>query len=728
VGAVESLMNGQRVEITPLGGVSESIPQKPSDASRITNFTVDKRTNGWDSRVGYEKYDPRPGNLWRPFDSMGRIDSLFIWSKHQGAQDWTVFESGGTLYWLDSSSNTGDMRAHVIDSGRVIPAPSEPVTTYTPFGRFLIVTNGHDRPIKYSAWPVWMSGGSPISVPSYTLGWSEIPPQPTVWGVETQVNFGSSGQHVGMWTENTLDAGIPARDDIQEAGLGSASVDVENTYKYKVSWVNNAGAESPLSSSSNVVSWDSPSAGGTYTGSRFITKVEIPVGPSGTTARRLYRTLNMKGGDPTIPENYYFCVEVGNNYDEHVFDHVGDQALGSLAPGLTDSVVFPASAARFTAVFKGCLFLDGGTSNGTKIYWSKPGKPDEFDVLNFMDVGMRDAGEITGFYAHYNFLIVLRERGIDVVRGTYGSFDVTPISQTVGTRSKDSVTTIPDLGVVFLAQDGVYIMTGNMDAGGNIDFRKISTPINKTIKRMNIDTSARAVAAYSQKWREWHCYFPADGSDRPSIVVVLHLDMLGGNTTPWSVREDVPVGSLTTTIDGDLVFGHHTGSAGPGDPVESGLFVISNRRACGGQYQLVGQDEVVVDNAPCTSVYQSSWLDFGDRSARRRVNYVYLLCLTMGDNQISLTHYKDRGPDGTQTVGMKLQRPDHIDQKVFDSAVVGEDPWDESMLTQIRFPIDQGVCSEFKYGIETINDLVILGWAIEFTPSGGTKVISGKRA
>ena len=195
---------------------------------------------------------------------------------------------------------------------------------------------------------------------------------------------------------------------------------------------------------------------------------------------------------------------------------------------------------------KNLLFLDGGASEGTRIYWSKPGKPDEFDALNFVDLGGREAGEITGLHPYQNFLIVMRERGIDIVRSVSNSsgnvwFDAQPVSGSIGTKAKDTITTIPDLGVIFLASDGVYLMSGSRDGGGTIALKKVSDPIMKTIERLNPDVLARATAVYSHKWREWHCYFAADGEEKPSTGIVLHMDRIA-----WSVREDFPVSVAKT--------------------------------------------------------------------------------------------------------------------------------------------------------------------------------------
>ncbi len=711
-------MKGIRFEARPLEGISERIPQQPIEATEIINFTLHKQTFGWDNRIGYERFDPVETHLWRPFETLGRIDSLFIWGRHQGAQEWVLFESKGSLYYLDEMS--GDtitpLVLQTIESSRTIPASSEPVTSYAPFGRFLCVVNGYDKPLKYAAWPVWVNvSGVNVSVPKYQLGWTESPAAPVTWGIDLTPSTIAGGQVVGIWAGSSS----------EEIGLGSLTAGTTNLYRYKVTFVNNAGSESPISSGSNAVTWDTP-AGGVGADSRFITFVEIPKGPPGTTARRVYRTVNLGTYDSGLSENYFFVMEVNNNIDPYIYDHVGDDQLGSLAPSAASSIIFPTAGTRFCATFKNCLFLDGGASDGTSVYWSNPGQPDTYAALDFFDVGARQSGEVTGFHAYYNMLLVFRERGIDFVRGVYGTFDLQPLIDGVGTKAKDTITTIPDLGVVFLASDGVYLIAGNVDGGGSMEVKKLSNSIIKTIDRMNTDVLARATATYSHKWREWHCYFAADGSDRPNLGIVLHVDRLA-----WSVREDFPVAVIDSNYNGDLIFGHNEGDNGAGDPDPSGLFVISHRRTCGQVYDADGggqQIPAAVDTTPCSSKYRSAWIEFGDAEAKKRVHYVYLAVLTQGDNAIGLTYFKDYAYAGVAAPGMLMQRPDHLSQKVFGIVETDADVWEEGLVTQIRYPIDQGSCAQFQFEVETTNDFVLVGYAIEYTEPTGMKVITGKRS
>lgn len=702
-------VSGDSISVERLGGVDERIPQPATAADEITNFTRHQRTGGFDNRIGYERYFFDPEQLWQPFNALGRIDSLYIWSRHQGALRWTLFESGGTLWHLMDWGDT--FRIDSVITGRTQPAANQPAAAYVPFGRFLCVVNGEDQPLKYVGWP---SRTTSPSIPVYPLGWYGLPAAPDAWEVDVSPSSTAGvGDIIGIW----------AGDTAQEVGLGSGKDSTTNSYRWRVAFRNNAGSLSPLSEPSNRVEWITPAAG-TWQGSRFVVGMQIPTGPSGTLSRVMFRTKNLGDGDADS-ETYYEVMEIPNNDEDFWYDHLSDSQLGAQAPSESDSIPMPAPQARFGEVFKNCLFLDGGVGEETRMYWSNPGEPDTYSALDFADVGGRDSGGITGYRAHYNFMVVMRERGIDIVQGDYvNGFQVKPLAQGIGGRAAHTMTTIPELGILLLATDGVYLVSGSIDGGGTVSIRKLSDPVMRTMERMNLDTMARATAAYSHKWREWHCYFPVDGGEKPGLGLVLHLD-----NGDWSIRSGFPVSCLATDYRGDLIFGHHTGDNGAGEPDQSGLFVISRRRSTGGSY-VAAEEQVpayVTDNAPPVSRYRSAWHDMGDARAKKHIKHVYLRVLTMGDNAITMNVYKDGSFAGTSTAAYRMQRSEHADQGVYGVAAIGTAEWEDHLVTEIRYDIADKSCGTFLWEIETSDDIVMLGYVIEYTVGGVTKIIQGKR-
>lgn len=694
-------------------GIDELQPQPDGTATNVENFTVDPFTGGWDNRIGYEKFFASGTSDYAPFTNQERIQSLYIWNTHNGARSYHLFEAGrtgantSTLWYTIGNGLTGPT-IDVVQLGRTIPTNTEYPTNYSPFGRYLIVTNGHDEPFKFD-------GDKRTD-----LGWQSIPGPVTPWRVDTDDDGIGNEQNISIGqpavTSNHLPEGF-----VQNIGLGSTTNDAPNTYRWKVSWVNETGSESPLSSSSGSTSWTTPSGGTTFYRNRRngVYLSDLPKGPSGTVARRIYRTMNLGNGSASdASDTYYFIAQINNNLDTVYVDYTPDQFLVNLAPDPNQSILFPAPGTRFSATFKGVLFIDGGQSNPTRIYYSNPLSPDSFSTSSYFEVGVRDGGDITGFFPYYNQLLIFRENSIEMVRGdSVNGFQISPFLSGVGTKAAATATTVPGVGVLFLGNDGIYRISGGLDGGSELKISKVTKDLVKTIGRINKSTITRATAAYSSKWREWHCYVPVDGEEKPSFGIVYHMDK-----DAWSIRTGFPVSCIATDQNGELVFGTNTGYIPGGPTYETGLFVITHKRASG--YIVSGDTQ---SNAPPpTAIYKSKWHDMKNAPLKKYVKYVYLHVVTQGDNTIPITYYMDFDYTGITSSGEKMQRPDHPDQGVYDTAIFDSSVWEEGMVSTIRYPVAQKASSYFSFKVETTNDIVLVGYSIEFS-TDGTSTIKGKR-
>ena len=694
-------MKNQQQIVNLLGGLNELQPQNPDHLSELSNWKTDDLTGGWSSKLGYEKFFTYL-STWAPFASLKKIDSLFYFNRHQGAQTSIIFEAGGVLYHLFEWGTVNATSKKELVTARSIPKITESSTQYLQVGRFLCMVNGFDRPIKYRAWPVVSAIN--VFVPAiYPLGFHRPPGTPSALNVAINPAAASNSVTDGVCIQFGA---------VEELGLGIGENNEVSSYKWRVSFINNAGAESPLSPASGTTTWTADT--NAY---RYACALEIPVGDVDTIARRIYRTKNFSSDGLADGSLYYFVIDVPNNYETLYIDDHPDFLLGALSPSDTDSVVFPALDCRFMDIYKDCLFIDGGRPNNTVMYYSNPSVPDQFGALNFITVGNRRGGGITGFFGYFGYLLVFRENSIDVVQGDFPNFVATPFQQHVGTTATDTVTMVPGLGVLFLANDGVYAIGGNLEYSDTTNVKKVSHPIQDTMARINVTALPQATAIYSEKHREWQCYFAVDGSEVNNLGIVYHLDKQA-----WSVREGFPVNNLAKTPSGDIVFGTTDTAGSADDP--AGLFVISKLRALG---QKITEGSMV-DNDPPTSVMASAWLDMGDPSLKKKVHGVYLFIRTGGDTAISMEVYRDYDYNSYETTqGIKQQRADFADQNVYDVVALDNDKyWEEPMVTPIRFDVHNGSCSWFRWRFSTTVDVVVVGYAVDFTASG-TRIIAGKK-
>ncbi len=725
----------QNVFQTPLaGGVETKLPQTAQNAGRAENLTIDKTTGGWSTRIGYEPYIASPTS-WTPFGLTGPVYSIHCAQELSGgARQHLFYEADGNLYLVYEALGTDQVLT--VAQNRNIPAPTEAGSWYTTTSYGTVITNGVDRPIIVRPWPLagLVDATATISQCVRPFGFDGLPtpvdvrnvkPYPAPSGGSFPAPKASGNGAVTLWCPQQGNA-IP---DGGRWGLGFANNtasgnedgDKEAVFGWACSFISDTGSEGPISTLSSI-KW-ALDAGAE--GFRHACALELPVGPPGTVARKVYRTTNygedfVSPGDTTL----YFIDLVRNNVETTFFDAVATANLGQPAPEIATGPL-PSPAARFSALFNGCLFLDGGINEPTTLFFSTVGLIEQFSAENYIELDS-EGGAITALFGNYNTLLIFRENGIDVVQGDFSQgFSATTLSNKVTCRSPHSIKNVPGLGVVFLAVDGVHAVVGGLTGGAVNEVINLTAPQDDLIDRITPDCLARATATFSEKTREYHLYVPVDGSDRPNLGLVLHTDRLATaeRLSAWSTRVGFPVGAVTTLYDGTIVFGHHTGNETGNATSQRGLFVISAKRATGMDF--VGQN-LVYNTAP-TSAYRSAWWSAGDPQMQKQVSYVTVWVMTTGKPQIQMRHYKDFSLSPVLERTYTAQSPDAASQPTLDSAVLGQGEYREDRLVPLRFSVAHMSAAWFCFEIETTEDIVIVGYEYEWT-SKGTRVVAGVRA
>ena len=720
-----------KFEVSPLLGMDERIPAPDNSTILLENWTYDAHTKTWNNFLGFEEFFHTTN---RPYGNSGvgqiyedaAIDSIYVYQRHNSAQQWFLFEQNGKLkYLVPSAGQAANKVAQTLLSDRHIPTVQEAHTNYTPYGRYVIITNGIDGPVKYR-------GGDR----TFPLGWDR---RPGTIDVQTPDKF-DSGAKPQSYIEATSDFEL-GENEIEGGSIFKSGVfegvgfvtgsDGQNEYSYKVSFINEAGSESPLSEPTQFIKWTTKdiTKGTNEYANRACPNMEIPIGPAGVRARKIYRTAN--GGS-----QYFFLDQIDNNTDSVYVDYRQDSQLGALAPNDSDSIIMPAPGGRFTATFKNCLFIDGGIADGSRIYFSEPNQPDTFKDSSFFDVGTREGGDITGFEVYYNSLLVFREQAIDLIRGdAINGFELVPFISGIGSRSHHAIVNVPTAGIMFLGQDGIYNIMGGLDGGANLKIDKISDPIQQYVERFSSDGLTSAVAIYSNQWREVHFYVAADDGHRLTMGLIYHID-----TGSWSFRDnkEYAINCITTDRDSNLIFGRWYDQ----DPAvvgqtNKGIYVISRKRTAGTVNLGSGESpDFQPADAPVSKI-RTQWLDFGYPFIKKQIKYVYLYIMTTGNQDPQLEFYKDRtwhnGVDANLRI---MQRADHDYQGVYEPtapdgdldtslAVWGTTKWQDKLLTQVRYSVDIKAASEFALEITAPEAMQIMGYAVEYTALG-TQTIKGR--
>jgi hypothetical protein len=501
-----------------------------------------------------------------------------------------------------------------------------------------------------------------------------------------------------------------------------------------VSFVTDLGGESPLSPVA-VLSWQIVA---NQSGTKYVPAVEIPVGPPGTVARKLWRSQNWAEGSASEGDDaLYLSLIVPNNVDTFVWDYTKTAALGVAAPLPGERIPLPLSRPRYAAIHAGRLVLAGDNADPYTLAFSSSSSPETFSLGDVITLPQR-GGPIVGLHAHYNMLLIFREKGLDVIDQNLNASTLLSNVSCVGGKT---VVSTP-WGVVFAARDGLYMVDGGLQGGAIVGARKISggaTISDVWASRVAPSGAllARAEAVWDAQRGEVWVQVPSLGSDRPDLGVVWHPRVPSPNDTGcFTLREGWPVGCFSTMPGGEVIFGHYEGMVGQGAQKPAGIFVVSARRAAGIELK----NDAWVDAPPLTSSFRSPWTDFGEPESLKNITYVGITALSTGNVDIPLATahdgvgpWADAKPYLAQPIG-KTDLPVYAtDANDLTGATL---PFDQTLQQDfstsgglgltVRFSDALGRGQTFAFKLETDEDLVLLGYGIEGTatpmrPTGGKR-------
>jgi hypothetical protein len=682
------------------GGVVEALVPPLGSASVVKNCRWEDR-GGWVGDMGVESWWKFPTNF---FLSAGTgyltnpVDAVYVWKRSDSNDIYTFVEQGGVLYYIMGNKNNGAYVIDhvVIDSDRHIRKNSEVGTQFVNLGKRLLILNGVDKPILFSGDRVYRD-----------FGFTAAAGLPNVNDVEADYQSGtqlSSGTAIWFPKEGTL-------------GLGTAD-DKISQYSWKVSYISDTGSESPLSAT-ETESWTSDDY-------KYAATLQLPLGPEGTVARRIYRTKNI----PNFGEVFYFVKQINENASRWYADYIPDTFLTSPAPTDLDSVPIETNY-RFGDVWDGRLWL----AKDNTIIYSERSLFEQFPAANVFDLSNLTGGSITGIRAYYNNLIVFRETAINIISATNGRYTISTIHSTVGTTASNTIIQVPQLGIVFLNESGVWSVSGGLNGGSSLRVQHISSPINKTLTDMNFALLHRATGAYSPKEEIVWFHYPDSVNTIPNRGCMLHLKP---EVPLWSFfgateqDEYVYYPVVTTTLDGTFLMGTHpiwtdelelgstTNQLGP-------LQVLTHSKYWGQKGEVTslveGTTITVGSNTTVGYSWESSWWNFLDTSAKHRVYAVELEVMSYGDNGFDFSYAIDYSYDNNETSTQKQAKNETVytineypvlgpaDVTITKSTfTIGESRVNEGNLIQLRYDCATELMSQFKFSINSTTPFHVLSY------------------
>jgi hypothetical protein len=230
-------------------------------------------------------------------------------------------------------------------------------------------------------------------------------------------------------------------------GSGAGNLDASADYYYAVTFDDDAVVNGAVS---NTVSTDGSN--------QKITLSNIPLGPAGTTNRKIYRT---EGDGSSLK----LLATIADNTTTTYADNIADGSLGAAYPSVTDDM----PKGSILKVHRERLFTAGDPTNPNKIYYSNVYLPhyiQQTTNLDYMEISPEDGDEIMGIPIQLGVMVCVKKntiRKLHISSAVSGADPATwyaddPIAF-VGSPAQWSITQTP-YGIVFLGWDHWYVFDG----------------------------------------------------------------------------------------------------------------------------------------------------------------------------------------------------------------------------------------------------------------------------
>lgn len=372
----------------------------------------------------------------------------------------------------------------------------------------------------------------------------------------TQITANTDGSRTASIL--TTDLGAP----YAELNTG-ANLDASAWYQYKVAYYN---------SSTGVYYYSNARSNPILTGAavRDISLTDIPLGPTGTTNRYIYRTVG--AASRAIVEadtTFYMVSNIADNTTSTLDDTVTDAtADDDSAPTWTTasagSEVTP-PAAKIATLHKERLWLANSPSYNSYLYYSDPFNPDIFQIANYDYIRPDDGDAITFVKELLGILAIGKDNTISkyLTRNTDTTkWEIEGPFSFVGCPAPYSAASAP-IGIIYLAWDGIYVFNGEHS-------ELISDVVTKEIEDISTANFDESIGIYFQN--EYHLAYTSEESGAADNDVVLVLDIV----RDAYVLDDKSIASFAIFDSGTDYGTLYSGSSGTASKVLAHKPTLSN--------------------------------------------------------------------------------------------------------------------------------------------------------
>jgi hypothetical protein len=194
---------------------------------------------------------------------------------------------------------------------------------------------------------------------------------------------------------------------------------------------------------------------------------DIPLGPSGTTTRYIFRTLGNASRAAALADSTYYKVgTISDNTtttfsDSTTDNDADDDAAPTWATVSAGTNVTPPKGTIAT-IHRERLWISGNLTFPSEIYWSDVFNPDYFDPANYDRIREDDGDSITGVIEQLGTLRIFKN---NTIQSYYTDRDTSEWASSpsfvtgAGAHSPYSIANSPN-GIYYLSGEGLYLFTG----------------------------------------------------------------------------------------------------------------------------------------------------------------------------------------------------------------------------------------------------------------------------
>lgn len=192
-----------------------------------------------------------------------------------------------------------------------------------------------------------------------------------------------------------------------------------------------------------------------------ITLTGIPLGPSGTTNRYIYRTEGQSLQADLASATYKLAGTISDNSTVTWNDAVADGSLTTTWSASGKTALTP-PIGKFVLIHKEKVWIANNPSYKSDIYWSNTFRPDVFNPIDYEPIRQDDGDEITGLFNILGVIAIAKTNSwmkFVTLSADEDQWQVLGPYSNIGVQSPYASAYSP-LGIIFLSKDGLYIFNG----------------------------------------------------------------------------------------------------------------------------------------------------------------------------------------------------------------------------------------------------------------------------